>query len=341
MHISGKILLVFIVATLAGCLSIAERYTENVIKINGVSVAAARSLIDSTDLVSVKEINASWVSLMPYGFVREGGVEIQYGSNWQWVGETPDGIIEDIKLVKHQGLKIMLKPHVWISHGNYTGDFMLEGEENWRKFETSYQKYILEFASIAENYHVEIFCIGTEWRKFIKERPQFWESLIKEVRKIYSGELTYASNWDEYKETPFWRQLDYIGVNAYFPLTNKDNPSLEEVIIGWSPVTTQLKNYSLTQERAILFTEYGYRSIKGTTIRPWESYTDSKESMIEQEIALEALFKNNWDKSWLAGGFLWKWFCNHDDQGGSENTGYTPQNKPAELVVKKYYDIEK
>lgn len=341
MRISGIILLVFIVATLAGCLSIAERFTEKVIKINGVSFTAARSLIDSTDLVSVKEINASWVSLMPYGFVREAGTEVQYSSNWQWAGETPDGIIEDIKLVKQQGLKVMLKPHIWISHGNYTGDFMLEGEVDWQKFEKSYKKYILEFASIAEDQKVEMFCIGTEWRKFIKERPQFWESLIKEVGDIYSGELTYAANWDEFKETPFWRQLDYIGVNAYFPLTNKDNPSLEEVAIGWSPVTNQLKNYSLTQERPILFTEYGYRSIEGTTIRPWESYTDSKVSMLEQELALEALFKNNWDGSWLAGGFLWKWFSNHDDQGGTENTGYTPQNKPAEMVIKEYYDIEK
>ncbi len=338
MRISVTILIVFLFVGLVGCISNAERIAGQTSKINGVSFAAAKSLIDSTDLVSVKEIHANWISLMPYGFVREGGVELQYNSNWQWVGETPEGIREDIKMAKQQGFKIMLKPHVWISHGNYTGDFRLTSEENWQKFETSYKKYILEFAAIAEQQNVEMFCMGTEWRKFIKERPQFWFSLIIEIRKIYTGKLTYAANWDEYNETPFWSKLDYIGVNAYFPLSNSNNPSVEQLQNSWQLIIPPLKQLSATSKKPILFTEFGYRSIEGTTIKPWESYTDAAINMKEQQIALEALFKSNWKETWFEGGFLWKWFHRHETRGGVENGGYTTQNKPASLVVKKYYE---
>ncbi len=337
MNLLFRFVIVFFSAGLLGCISNAENKTTNSNKINGVNFAASNTLIDSIDLAPVKEINANWISLMPYGFIKEGGKELEYNSDWQWIGETPSGIIKDIKIAKQQGLKIMLKPHVWISHGKYTGDFKLESEAEWQKFESSYANYILEFASIAESQQVEMFCIGTEWRQFIKERPSYWIKLISDVQQKYSGKITYASNWDEYGETPFWNQLDYIGVNAYFPLTDKTNPALEEIMQGWMPITKQLKNFSLAIDKPIIFTEYGYRSIAGTTIKPWESYTDGTISMKEQERALKALFKSNWSEPWFRGGFLWKWFNNHNKRGGEEHLGYTPQNKPAALVVKKHY----
>ena len=149
----------------------------------------------------------------------------------------------------------MLKPHVWISHGAYTGDFKLEKEEEWEVFESSYQNYILEFAQVAEKQDVEMFCIGTEWRKFIRTRPAFWHQLIIEIKNVYSGQLTYAANWDEYPETPFWKELDYVGVNGYFPLTEKINPSLEELELAWQPTIKHLSEVSLRYQKPILFTE--------------------------------------------------------------------------------------
>jgi hypothetical protein len=41
-----------------------------------------------------------------------------------------------------------------------------------------------------------------------------------EIRKIYTGKLTYAANWDDFDKVPFWKELDYIGIDAYFPLSD-------------------------------------------------------------------------------------------------------------------------
>lgn len=341
MRFSVSSILFFLSVALIGCALNAEDSSDTPAKINGVSYAAFKVLIDSTDLVSIKKVGANWITLMPYAFIREGGIELNYNASWQWKGETIEGIKKEIKTCQLQGLKVMLKPHVWFSHGEYTGDFKLTTEADWLKFEDSYSKYILDFASVAESKKVEMYCIGTEWRLFVNERPYFWGELIKEVRKVYSGKITYASNWDEYTETPFWRQLDYIGVNAYFPLTEKKNPNLEEVLKGWEPISNNLESFSIANDKPILFTEYGYRSIEGTSIKPWISDTEAVLSMPAQEIALEALYESNWNETWFAGGFLWKWFNTDIERGVIENTGYTPQNKPSALVVKKYYDIEK
>ncbi|MDC1162597.1 glycoside hydrolase, partial [Tenacibaculum sp.] len=57
-----------------------------------------------------------------------------------------------------------------------------------------------------------------------------------------------------------------------------------------------------------------------------------------QSVALKAMYNQFWKEKWFAGGFLWKWFHNYSEVGGSQNNRFTPQNKPAELIIKKAYE---
>ena len=324
--------LVLLIA-LSQCTIKAEEGSGKIEKIDGISVEASRQLIDSTDLRPISDLGAKWVALMPYAFIRKEEGVVHFNSPRQWVGERVEGIQKDIETCHEQGLKVMLKPHVWVSRGGYTGDYI---PETWDSLEISYSSYIITFAKLAQKNKVELFCMGTEWRRFVKERPKYWNSLIDSVRKIYSGKLTYAANWDEYKETPFWNKLDYIGVNAYFPLTEVANPTNEALEKAWMPISNNLETISYTVGKPVLFTEYGYRSVEGTTIEPWESYTDLQESMAEQQNALSSLYASVWNKKWMAGGFLWKWHM-QESRWGNRNLDYTPQGKPALEVIKKWY----
>ena len=56
-----------------------------------------------------------------------------------------------------------------------------------------------------------------ERRKLVQKS---WVELIEKVRTVYSGKLTYAANYDNYQDVGFWNHLDFIGINAYFPLRN-------------------------------------------------------------------------------------------------------------------------
>ena len=60
-----------------------------------------------------------------------------------------------------------------------------------------------------------------------------------------------------------------------------------------------------------------------------------------QANATQALFETFWDEDWFSGGFLWKWHHNHNQAGGSENTRFTPQNKPVEALIKAHYEAYK
>jgi len=302
----------------------------------GISFVAANEQVTEEDIRPITSLGATWVSLMPYGFVRESENIVLFNTPSHWWGESDIGLIETIELARYADLKIMIKPQVWFRHGEYTGAYMPPDSARM-VFEQSFEDFVLHYADLAEKVNADLYCIGTEWHKFIDTNPEFWHQLIVKVKQRYKGQLTYAANWDEYKTVPFWSQLDFIGVNAYFPLSDKNYPTKEDLHKGWQPWVRELGSLGTRTSMPILFTEFGYRSTVKNASKPWESYTKPEVSMANQRVAYQVIFDEFRDEPWFAGGFVWKWFHNHEQHGGEENIGFTPQNKPVEAVIKAHY----
>tara|TARA_R110000868_G_scaffold115383_5_gene308081 strand:- start:5582 stop:6586 length:1005 start_codon:yes stop_codon:yes gene_type:complete len=311
-------------------------------KINGVSFVASRDAINESHINPVVNVNANFAAVMPFGFIRDlANPEIIFNTERQWFGERRVGVKQYIEALKEKNIKIMLKPQIWIGHGQFTGYVEMKNETEWATFEASYSNFILEYAELAQETKAELFCIGTELQKFIENRPQYWNTLIKKIKTIYKGKLTYAANWNEFNKTPFWNQLDYIGVDAYFPVSDSKTPTFEECMEGWKQHKTHIKNLSIENKKPILFTEFGYRSVDYSGKKPWVSDRSINQVNLEaQNNTTKALFETFWKEEWFAGGFIWKWFHNHDKVGGENNFMFTPQNKPAEAIIKYYYSLK-
>ena len=308
-------------------------------KINGISFVGSREQVQQEHVDPVVKINANYAAVMPFGFIRDlHSPNLIFDTDRQWYGETKRGARQYIEKLQDNDIKIMLKPQIWIWRGAFTGDMTMKSEEDWKQLEQFYSDFILTYAELAQETQCEIYCIGTELEEFVKNRPEFWSKLIKKVKEVYQGELTYAANWDEYSRTPFWKSLDYIGVDAYFPLSEERFPTQEELRSGWQPWKTKLQNFSQEQQRPVLFTEFGYRSMDYTAKKPWlVDRNDMNVNLKAQADATEVVFKEFWSEDWFAGGFLWKWFIWHNNSGGSTDNRFTPQNKPAERVLQRYY----
>ncbi|MDX1544619.1 MAG: glycoside hydrolase [Christiangramia sp.] len=310
----------------------------NAKKLNGLSLVASRDSLTKDHIEKILDINSNAVALMPFAFIRDTSEpELYFNLEKQWFGERVQGIEQAIKLLHEKNIKVMIKPHIWIRNGQFTGDLDFSSEADWKKFESSYREYILLYASIAAEHNVELFCIGTELFNFVNERPEFWKDLIAELRMIYNGKLVYAENWDKVDKTDIWEDLDYIGADAYFPLSEKISPNQEEIQEGWKQHKEMLKDLSSTHRIPVMFTEYGYRSVDFALKEPWNSEREiSSINHNLQARALLVIYEEFWTENWFAGGFLWKWH-QHEEAGGIENNRFTPQNKPAEKVVREYY----
>lgn len=313
---------------------------EGLQKIKGVAIVGPPKEISNDFLAPIIALNADHVCIMPYSYgpAKDGGIFYQ-GLDWQWWGERKDGVRTMVKEAHDKGMKVLLKPHIWMMDGQFTGRYDPGSEDGWKAFERSYETYIMDYAWLAQELDVELFCIGTELHHFVDQRPTYWTALIENVRNVYHGQLTYAGNWDSFEEIPFWNEMDLIGIDAYFPLSTKRTPEVKELKKGWMAHYKQIEKLQHEVQKPVAFLEYGYRSMDRTAEAPWESGKGNKVNLEAQRNAYQALFELFWEKPWFVGGFAWKWHLDHQRAGGPTNTRFTPQNKPAEQVIRKRYSF--
>ena len=309
-------------------------------KIGGVNFVSPNKETNFSNFNSLDRISAGWVAFNPYAFSKQKDPSVTFNYEHSWWGEQSNGIVFMIEQAKAENLKIMLKPHVWVMGEGWCGQYDLKDEAEWRKWEKDYARYILTYAKIAKDHNVEMLCIGTEYKIAATKRVLFWRGLIKAIRKVYNGKVIYAANWDNYQNIKFWDELDYIGIDAYFPLSQTKTANIEQLNLKWEGIIEQLNNFSNEQQKKIIFTEYGYKSIDYTAWNQWEIENIKSTENVNikaQEFAYSSLFNNVWGQLWFDGGFLWKWYSNDGKSGGLKNSDYTPQHKPVEEIIKKYY----
>ena len=341
-HMKKAIIIIIGVISLAVVLVQATRpKKKKIAKVNGVSFVAPIREFAGNPIVPVKKVAANWVAVMPYAYCRAQQTEIFFDTPRQWWGERTVGAKTTIERAKELGLQVMLKPHLWVMGQGWTGDFELSTDDQWKVWEKEYEDYVIPLAKMADELDVEMFCIGLEYRKVVQQRPLFWKNLIPKIREVYSGPLTYAANWDNYEAVTFWEDLDYIGIDAYFPLSQADTPTKEELLEAWQEPFNKIKALHDKYDKPILFAEYGYRSINKAAGKQWELPSHRRATTeINHEVqqnAYEAIFEKFWGEEWFAGGFLWKWYEKHNQSGGLNNSDYTPQNKPVEDLIEQYY----
>ena len=309
-------------------------------KIDGVAFVSPPNKIGDKEAGYILESNAGWVEYIPYGYCYPNNASVKYDVNFQWWGERFNGTREMIRSAKRKGLKVLVKPHLWVIGQGWAGELKMSNEKDWEAWEAGYTEYIMTFARMAEEEGVEMFCVGTELKAVTQNRPQFFGDLADEVRTVFSGKVIYASNWDNYEFIKFWDRMDYIGVDGYFPLVNNNTPQVDELIKAWDKEKGKLKAASEKLGKPVLFSEWGYLSMDRCGWNSWELEENPGAFALNldaQRNCYEAFFKALWDEPWFAGGFVWQWYCDLPNAGGTNDKDHTPQNKPAFEVLKEWY----
>ncbi|MBG6129426.1 hypothetical protein IWQ47_001271 [Aquimarina sp. EL_43] len=287
--------------------------------------------------------NVEWVAVIPFLYQKDQHT-IQMNTPkviGQW-SKRDSVFINSIAQLRAKGVHVHLKPHLWMSEG-WRSDISLPSATDWDIWFDSYRSNMIHYARMAQKTGVELFCIGTELRSSLQHQPDRWKALVQEIKTIYHGKLTYAANWDgEFKHVDFWQELDYIGIQAYFPLTKKSHPDLVTLKKGWSTHITTLEALSRTHQRPILFTEVGYKSEASAAIQPWEWQSSlgilyQKKSDRTQQLAYQALFESLWSKEWFSGMYIWQWDTRTSIDSAPTSLDFSPRYKPAQNTIAKGY----
>jgi len=303
----------------------------------------ARHPPEPTLLPHLRDLGVTHVTLVAFGWQETiDDPRVRIDTSDGWYSESHRGIRTLARQADTLGMDVILKPHIWI--GGYDGedvnrsDIGFESEAEWAHWEDSYRRFLMIYARLAREIDADVLVLGTELSSVSTSRPSYWRALADSVRTVYDGKLTYAANWhDEYEDLQFWDALDYVGVQAYFPLADGSDPSLETLQARWREHRATLEEVHRRTGKPILFTEIGYRSAPSAAEAPWLWPEQEQSAHADPELqarCYRAFLSTMTSTPWFAGAIIWKW---HPADNDERPTAFTPQNKPAEAVLKRWF----
>jgi hypothetical protein len=275
------------------------------------------------------------------------------------------------------GLSVMVRPLVDLfdptDNGTLTGEWRdAYNPTDPAAFFASYKTMIVSEAEVAQQDGAQILCIGSELDQLAG--PAYlseWTDIISAVRAVYSGKLTYGANWDvdispwTYGGAPagtgdfttqisFWKQLDYIGIDQYAAISDVPNPTLADLIAGWTqPPTDDVVNQttggqsliayyqalSATLDMPILITEMGYQNATDAAASEGKPSTTGVEDDALQANLYQAFFdalQQSGDGA-IEGTYFWNWDPNTAEVGPGNGINWSPQGLPAQQVITDEY----
>jgi len=183
-----------------------------------------------------------------------------------------------ISQIHRLGMGVILLTPLFPDDGSWEGAIKPEDVGAW--FE-HWREILLHYAELAEETGVEILLLGSELVT-LRDQTDEWNGLIDAIRDRYHGKLSYSVNYwfdrggyHQVLEMDQWKHMDYIGVTGYFELTDRTDPTIEELEAAWhndhngQDVLADLEELSNRYGKTVIFWEIGYFSKDGTNIYPW------------------------------------------------------------------------
>ena len=199
----------------------------------------------------------------------------------------------------------------------------------------SYWQTVKPYAVAAQQYGVEQFAIGTEYRWLEQNAPaSLWNGLISKISQVYHGTITYDMDWSSLWYTPpSWMHnpiLKMIGISSYAPLINNSmwvNPRSMRTL--WAQVAQPvLDKFSISVGKPILLSEIGFPNCQVALYQPWNSSCTAPQDQQEQAGATDAALADIIPDQHILGTFFWGWDNTRD---------FNLIHVQAASVILKYY----
>jgi hypothetical protein len=310
---------------------------------NGVSLTGWDQNVYFKDIALDQLVydNANWVAINAWFYQNDIHANDMFKDE-----STPsdDSLIDVINDAHKRGISVFLKVNLDSRDGKYRGLIAPKNIDLWF---ANYQAMMTAYAKIAQDTHVELFSVGCEFNYLSdSDFRVHWETVIKSIKAEYAGKLVYAANWDEYENVCFWDLIDFIGIDAYFPLNNHNDISRQDIFDNWTDSDANfhkdknwfkdIDEFRQKQNKSVIFTEIGYPSANGAADTPWaNTLTEHNETIQANCVAGTLDFWSQFD--WFQGLFLWEMMADLSDH--QDNTGNTHilNGKQVESVIRQEF----
>ncbi|ATX80248.1 hypothetical protein Ga0123461_1835 [Mariprofundus aestuarium] len=285
-------------------------------------------------LIKMGAVGANSVALIP--FMQQSGpnaTDVRAANN-----VTDVQLIKAIETAHQLGLKVVVKPQILV-RGSWAGGIFFSNHDQMELWFKNYSAQLIRYARLSQNLGVEAFVIGTELSQLAKDLP--WPELITQLRREFRGVLTYAAhNVEGVERFPYWQQLDVIGISSYPALGDMGeyDEMLAHIELNLYKLSQAVKNH---RGKPVWLLEVGMPSAEGSSSQPWEWKSLDKNrhrpDMTMQTAAVAAWLNAIKRLKFVDGVFFWSWYSD-PYAGGESDIDYTVQNKPAEIMIRQYWN---
>jgi hypothetical protein len=306
----------------------------------------------------------------------EYGIDVQNSAVYADANytESQSVIAATIAEANGHGMSVMVRPLIDFLDPSKIGSYSVGA---WRStynptnvaaFFASYKTMIVSVAQMAQTNGATGLSIGAELDQLTGPAYlSYWTDIITSVRAVFSGKLTYSSDWDDNispwqgqhgltagtgnltTQVSFWSQLDYLGIDCYAPISDAANPTVAALVAGWTSTPSDPTSLSVTGNQSLisyfasvatqagkplLFTEIGYESASDAAKQPSGTSTNVYDPALQAN--LYSAFFEAWQQSGnnaLVGVYFWNWDPNVAEVGPGNGPNFSPQEQPAQIVV--------
>jgi hypothetical protein len=200
----------------------------------------------------------------------------------------------------------------------------------------SYQELLLPYAAAAQAGHAATFVLGTELVS-LEGAPQ-WPGLVRSIRSVYSGQLTYDQNQDEFAAGTANPPVPSNNVDAYPQFSLPNNASVARLTSSWD---AWLGAHPLSVRRELTLSEIGIDAVAGSYQDPW-AWHSTRTAPIDTRVQASwyRAACNAVSAEQIGGGIYW-WEVNFDaspaDPGPFESDRLTFLDRPAQEVIRSCF----
>ena len=253
-----------------------------------------------------------------------------------WVTPSEESLRLAVREAHRRGMRVFLMPIVYL-------EVLKEGEwrgtiepDDWGVWFDAYEKMIVGYARLASEERVEYFSVGSELCSTEKMKGR-WERVIRKVRGVFPGKITYSANWDHLEPVSFGSRLDFLGMNAYYEVGKESASDPATMAARWKEIQKGIRKWRRSNgDKPLVITEVGYPSRTGAGEDPWNYFGEGDPDPEAQRKCYEA-FVAAWNgETMLSGVYFYLWW----GEGGLQDRDYTPRGKPAQRVIESWYSGE-
>ncbi len=237
-----------------------------------------------------------------------------------------------IRAAHQRHMRVMLRPLMDESSlhpaGKWRGQIAPSSIDAWF---ASYDSLMMGYAQLAQSEHAESIDIGTEFDS-LQSSPG-WLNLVAVIRRVYSGQLTYSANW-AIQYPAFGWALDFLSIDAFFPLAVPANATQQQLVAAWSPWIARANGFAYNFGRHVVFTELGTTSEVGSFRTPWLWSHGTGLSLEAQRLYYAAACQTL--KGRISGMYWWEYLID-PLPSPTTATDYDPQGKLADVEIGRCY----